>query len=391
MKILVVSQYYYPEPFRITDICENLAKRGHEVTVLTGQPNYPEGKIYNDYKNEYSKEEINNVRVIRTKISPRRKGAFSLLLNYLSFPYYSKKVIKEIDRDFDLVFINQLSPVMSALPGLKYSKKNGKKTILYCLDLWPESLVSGGISTKSFIYKIFARWSKSIYRSADKILISSKSFKDKFEKYNITTHYLPQYAEDFYGQQFEDTLNSKFNVTFAGNIGEMQSVETILFAAEILKQHLDIEFNIYGDGSKFEEIKRLKNKLKLDNLILHGRVDSSLMPKVFCSSDVLLVTLKKEPNISKTLPGKVQSYMASSKPIIAAIDGETALVLEESRAGYYCEAEDYIGLSKLILEAKNNPRLESLGKNGKTYYDNNFSKEHFYQSLEKFMEDLLDV
>ncbi len=387
MKILVVSQYYYPEPFRITDICESLVNKGHLVTVLTGQPNYPEGDIYQGYENKYTFETINGVNVVRTKIYPRKKGNKNLFLNYISFPWYSRKAIKKLDKDFDVVFINQLSPVMSAKPGLKYAKKYKKKAYLYCLDLWPESLVSGGIKKGSIIYKLFDNVSKKIYKKADKVLVSSKAFAEKFEKYKIETEYLPQYAEDSFNEVIEPKLNKdKFNVTFAGNIGEMQSVETIVYTAKELKKQKDITFSIYGEGSKYEEICTLVKSLNLNNVIMYGRKDMSEMPLIYSQSDAMLVTLKKDDLISKTLPGKVQTYMAAGRPIIGSIDGETKIVIEEAKAGYVCEAENYKDLSKLIMQAKKNEQLAEMGNNGKKYYNDNFAKEKVLKKLEKILE-----
>ena len=205
MKILVVCQYYYPEPFRISDICEELVKRGHEVTVLTGVPNYPEGIIYDGYKNGAKRDEfINGVHVIHSWIIPRKKCAFYRLLNYYSYVLSScwkvlcNKVYPADRGEFDVVFVNQLSPVMMAYAGMLYSYLHKKKMIMYCLDLWPESLVAGGIKKNSIIYKIFNTVSNHIYRSSDYILVTSQSFishlSNKFSIDKNKISYLPQYA-----------------------------------------------------------------------------------------------------------------------------------------------------------------------------------------------------
>lgn len=388
MKLLIISQYYYPEPFRITDICETLVKRGHKVTVVTGQPNYPEGKLYDNYENKYSRDIINGVEVFRTKIHPRGQGNINLFRNYISYPFYARKIIRKLDNDYDVVLINQLSPIFSALPGIKYARKNKKKIILYCLDLWPESLVSGGIRNHSLVYKIFDKISKRIYKKADKVLVTSKSFDMKFNKYGIETVYLPQYAEDVFNKvPMKKKTDNQFHVTFAGNIGEMQSVETIIFSANELKDYKDIVFNIYGSGSKYDYISKLIIEFSLENVILHGRKNLEEMPIVYSESDVMIVTLKKDKLVSMTLPGKVQTYMAAGKPIIGAIDGETKTIVEEAHAGYVCNAEDYIGLSELILKARNNQGLFIMGQNGLKFYNDNFSKEKFFNRLEIIIEE----
>lgn len=388
MKILVISQYYYPEPFRITETCETLVKRGHSVTVLTSQPNYPEGDIYEGYNNVYKVEELNGVKIYRTKIHPRKKGSIHLFLNYISFPHYSKKVLKKLDDDYEVVFINQLSPVLSALPGIRYAKKNKVKTFLYCLDLWPESLISGGITEGSIIYKFFEFVSKRIYRKVKHVLVTSKSFSVKFSKYGIESIYLPQYAEDSF-QYIPNSIgeDNKFHCTFAGNIGEMQSVETIIYAANELREYKEIIFNIYGTGSNFDNIKKLRNEMNLDNVILHGRKDISQMPYVYSKSNIMLITMRKNDLLSLTLPGKVQTYLAAGKPILGAIDGETKLVIEESQAGYVCEAENYKEFSALILKAKNDTNLDKKGISGLNYYKDNFSKNSFFKKLENIFEE----
>ena len=187
MNILVVCQYYYPEPFRVNDICEEMVKRGHEVTVVTGEPNYPEGFIYKGYENhQHSDEVINGVAVHRCPIIPRRTGTLYRLLNYFSYPRKAKKYIKNLKtsdgKPFDVVFVNQLSPVMMAEPAIAYKKKYGIPVIMYCLDLWPESLIAGGIKRDSRIYKIFHKISKKIYRNVDKILITSRMFRHYLER-----------------------------------------------------------------------------------------------------------------------------------------------------------------------------------------------------------------
>ena len=284
MKVLVVCQYYYPEPFRIVDICESLVEMGHEVTVLTGLPNYPEGKVLKEYKNVKKRFEIlNGVEIIRCFEIGRGNSKVKLFLNYFSYMISASLKALRLNNDFDVVLVNQLSPVMMAVPAIIYKKKNKKKLITYCLDLWPESLSAGGIKEKSLIYRIFYRISKKIYNSSDKILVSSSMFENYFREYlkinNIEINYLPQYAEDIF---IKDQISKKkidnfkvnkevFNFMFAGNIGEVQSVDTIIKAAEILKNNTNICFHIVGDGSKFEVCKSMVEGLELNNVIFYGR------------------------------------------------------------------------------------------------------------------------
>ena len=177
MKVLVVCQYYHPEPVRITDICEELVKKGHEVTVLTDIPNYPMGDIYPEYKHGNKRvETINGVKIHRCYTIPRKTNAIMRFLNYHSFSFFSKKYINKLDDDFDVILVNQLSPVMMANAAIKYKNKYNKKVVMYCLDIWPESLCAGGIKKNSIIYKVYYLISKKIYSNMDYILVTSKSF-----------------------------------------------------------------------------------------------------------------------------------------------------------------------------------------------------------------------
>lgn len=383
MKILVVSQYYYPEPFRVTDICETLVERGHQVAVLTGLPNYPEGKILKEYKSKEHRDEIRKgVRIIRCNEHGRGNNAFHLLWNYFSFAFSGKRMVRKLDKDFDVVLINQLSPVMMAWPGIKYAKKYNKKTLLYCYDLWPASLAAGGIKQGSFIYRIFDKISKKVYRQVDKIAVTSKSFIDYFTKEhgieNSKLFYLPQYCEELYSNIKPRVNDGTFNYVFAGNIGAMQSVETIIKAARLVKDDSTIKIHIVGDGRDLENCK--KEADGLDNVIFYGRRPTDEMPKFYEMADAMLVTLTKDDLVSKTLPGKVQSYMAAGKPIIASIDGEAKMVIDEAKCGLVCEAENYEELASLFADFKN-MNFENLSVDAKTYYESNFTKGMFFNKI----------
>ncbi|MEW6605944.1 MAG: glycosyltransferase family 4 protein [bacterium] len=394
MKILVISQYYFPEQFRITDICESLVIRGHDVTVITAQPNYPEGILFKGYNNEFKSEIINKVTVLRTKIYPRGKNSISLFLNYISFPIHAKRYIRKLPSNFDIVFINQLSPVISAIPGLNYSKRNNVPSVLYCLDLWPESLVSGNIKRNSIIYRLFDKISRKIYNECDLIAVTSKSFVDKFLQIGSKKIvYLPQYAEEIFSgiQSKSKKIDDVFNFVFAGNIGEMQSVETVILAANELKLYKNIVFHILGTGSRFATIEKLVKTLNLSKVILYGRKPVEEMPYFYGIADAMLVTLKNDSQISMTLPGKVQSYMAAGKPIIAAANGEIKTIIEDSNSGIVVPAEDYIKLSSAILTFTVENNYNILSVNSNDYYVSHFHKQKFMINLEKILKETRNV
>lgn len=392
MKILVICQYYYPEPFRITDICEELAKGGHEVFVITGLPNYPIGEIYEDYKDGQRRDEIiNGVKVHRCYTIGRKGGVVKRFLNYYSYAVSSSMYTSRLKEEFDVVFVNQLSPVMMASAGIRYKKKHCKKLILYCLDLWPESLAAGGISRKSLIFRLFHKISARIYRQADEILVTSKSFDDylynEFQISKEKIQYLPQYAEDIFNPETcRKKPNETVDLMFAGNIGAAQSIDTIIRTAAETRDIKNLRWHIVGDGSELENMKKLASKLCINSVIFHGRKPIEEMPKYYAMSDAMLVTMKNDPVISLTLPGKVQSYMAAGKPIIGAINGETQRIICESQSGVCANAEDAEGLSACVREFVLSNR-KVFADNSINYYNGNYTKEGFISRLQDILSE----
>lgn len=390
MKLLVVCQYYEPEPVRITDICETLVQRGHEVEVITGVPNYPMGTIYDGYrKGERRHETINGVKIHRCFTIGRRTGVLFRFLNYLSYAASSSWYVRKLESDFDVVLVNQLSPVTMACAGVRYKKLHGKKLVYYCLDLWPESLIAGGIKRGGVIYRVFNRISESLYRQADRILVTSKNFLPYFESQfgmkGEKMGYLPQYAEDMF-QPCEMDEKQTVDLTFAGNIGAAQSVETIIKAASLLQNVENLNFHIVGDGSDLERCKALARELGTENVIFHGRKQLEEMPEIYRNSDAMLVTLSDDPLISRTLPGKVQTYMAAGKPIIGAINGETAEIIAQAECGLCGPAEDAKTLAENIrLFLQSDQRAQ--GKKARKFYEKHFTKAAFIAQLEDTLSD----
>ena len=394
MKILVVCQYYYPEPFRIPDICEELVKRGHKVTVVTGTPNYPMGEIYKGYEHGQKKdEEINGVIVHRCFTIGRKGGTAKRFLNYYSYAISSSLHTLFSKEEFDVVFVNQLSPVMMACAGIVYKNVHHKKLVMYCLDLWPASLCAGGVKDNSLVYKVFHKISANIYRKADLILITSNMFKDYLHgEFGISKqkiHYLPQYAEQlFEPEKCVKVPDEWTDLMFAGNIGKVQNVEIVLKAAAALRDN-QVRFHLVGDGTDVDRLKKLKEKHKLNNVIFHGRQPLEKMPEYYSMADAMLVTLEADPVLSLTLPGKVQTYMAAGKPVIGSINGETAKVIEDAQCGYCSPANDarkLIENIKQFLAMRNRERLAILSRE---YYEKHFAREVFMNVLENEMKKFI--
>ena len=391
MRILVVCQHYYPEPFRLPDICETLVSKGHSVTVVTGTPNYPEGVIYEGYeKGKRADEVINGVRVHRCPLIPRKTGVLFRVLNYYSFVLSSQWYLRRCKEDFDVVFVNQLSPVMMAQAGLSWAKRHGKKCVLYCLDQWPESLLAGGIRKDSAVYNLFLKVSRKIYSSADEILVTSRGFASYFENVlkvkNKTIGYLPQYAEGMFEELPQTQQKQQVDFVFAGNVGALQSVETIVEAAQQLKDQEHIRIHIVGGGIALDKCKAMAENLT--NITFHGRHDISEMPAFYAMADAMLITMKDDPVLSATLPGKVQTYMAAGKPVIGSIGGETARVVnEEAMCGICCQPEDSAQLAEAIRQMADNDEMRArCGENARRYYQQYFRKEQFFVVLEAALQ-----
>jgi glycosyltransferase involved in cell wall biosynthesis len=399
MKILIVTQYFYPENFRINDICLGLKERNHVVTVLTGKPNYPSGKFYKGYNFFNKNYEIwKGIKIYRTNLIPRGNGcAISLFLNYFSFAFLSSIRLLFIRSKFDKVFIFAPSPITIGFPGIVASKFFKAKVVLWVHDLWPESIrIAGGIESKWVINSLdlMTRW---IYNNVDKILIQSEEFKSYIEKQvhdKDKIIYYPFYAEEFYKVEkpelsYIQQLPDGFKLLFAGNIGEGQSFPTLLEAAKIIKKlGLPISWIIFGDGRMKEIVEKEIEEHDLGKqFILKGTLPALEMPKYFSCVDGLLVSLKKSAIFSITIPGKLQSYLACGRPIIGSLDGIGAKIINESGCGFTAKAESVEELVEAIISLFNLTKEEriSLGSNGRNYFEKEFEREMLLDKLENIL------
>lgn len=386
MKILIVSQHYWPENFRVTDIAENLVSLGHKVTVLCGLPNYPEGYIYDGYKHGKNRVQTHNgVNIVRVKEIGRKKSIIFRFLNYWSYPFYGCKKIKKLDKDFDVVLINETSPITVAKPGIKYGKLNKKPVVMYAMDLWPESCLAGGITTKSSIYKHYKRVSSKIYSNLDKILVSTKEHIDYIKRLpkcsSLTISYLPQYADSIFEENcYEYVDNGVIDLMFAGNIGKAQSLETIIKAASLLRNNKNIKFHIVGAGTEYSNIKKLSDELKTDNVVFYGKKPLSEMPELYKAADAMIVSLEDKSYANMTIPGKVQSYMAAGKAIIGSVNGSCANFIRNNEIGFCCSSGDSESLAKLI-NSLDFDTLKKIGANSRSVYMKKYSKAIFMDRL----------
>lgn len=392
MKILVFSQYYYPERFLVNSITAELVRRGNDVTVITGYPNYPDGEIYQEYKDKKIKfEEIDGVKVYRANIIPRGKNRIKLFFNYMSYAKNAYKVAKKM-AGFDIVYCYQLTPVIQLKPAIKYAKKHNLKLVCYCLDLAP---LSGSKLMRKFkMLNAYYSWqAKKLYKACDKIAVTSKSFIEYLNKINSVSMdklvYLPQHApEELYYSDLFKPLQERKTLMYAGNVGKGIGLKTIVLAVNELKKQgvSGFKIEICGDGNFKKDLKHLVDNMCLNELIeFFDGVAMSDVANVYKRADALLITLRKG---QITVPGKLQAYMATGKPIIGALSGSGKDIIEEAKCGICVEAEDYMGLSVLIKEYVNNLEVNKYliyGDNGKKYFLENFTLKTYVDGLEKIL------
>lgn len=393
MKILLVSQYYYPEQFKVTEFAEELFKRGYEIDVLTGLPNYPEGRVLDEYRHGKNRNQcINGVNITRVPLIGRKRGKFFLSLNYLSFALNSTYRSLFIHNKYDLVIVYQLSPVLMALPAIMIKRTHKIPLVMYTFDLWPDSITTAGIRSNSTMYNLVGNISRWIYRQVDYQWVSSYSFKSylaHFTEMEKDTIHIPQYAED----QFlltKKQAEKEFICMFAGNMGKAQSIDTILNAAKILENQSDIQFVLVGNGSDFDRLQGLSTNMKLANVRFAGSYPLEKMPSFYQTADIFLVTLFDDPVVSLTLPSKIQTYMAAGRPLVGAVSGETAFVIRDSNGGKCVDSGDSQGLAENILYYFNNrDQVDIDGENARKYYDLRFNKEQFYDTILEQIEAIV--
>ena len=398
MRILVVCQHFYPENFRINDICFELKKRGHEVTVLTGLPNYPKGKVLREYKWFRNRtQDIKGVRVKRCFLVGRGNGLFRMALNYFCFALFGCFKAFKMKEDYDVVYVYQLSPITMAWPAILFKKKKKIPLVIHCLDQWPISVTTGPISESSIMYKLLTKLSVWTYRKADLITISSRSFRSYFEnELHIPAVekgflYLPSYAESVYATK--GTLqNEKFDIVFAGNIGPAQSCETIIKCANYLKDCDDILFHIVGDGLNKSNCERMAKEYQLNNVVFHGYHDISEMSKYYILADAFIITMVDNAVVNSTLPAKIQSYMLAGKPIFGAISGEVKQVIMDAECGVCTDSHKAKELSKIIRDNyKCVLKLKLWGENGYKYYQKFYEKEKCLDDLENVLKNVIET
>lgn len=396
--ILVISQYFYPEQFRINDICQQWIKRGYKVTVITGIPNYPEGKFFKGY-NWFKKrrDNYNGINIIRIPIIPRGKNSIMLSLNYISFVIsgFFWKLFTRIRADY--VFIFEVSPMTQALVGVWYAKKRKIPCYLYVQDLWPENVqIITGMKNK-FLLNMIGKMVDYIYSRCSRIFTTSNSFINSINNRGVPIEkieYWPQYAEEYYiplsKTNVEEIPNNTFNIVFAGNVGYAQGLDILPKAASIIKNKnlsKEVKFNIVGEGRYKEEL--INETIKLDVTDFFNYIPqkpSTEIPKILSACNVAFLSLQDNPLFHMTIPAKLQSYMACGMPIIAAAAGEIESIIKEANAGFCCQPGDAESLAEIIIEilSLSDEELRQYAFNSRQYYEKHFNKEVLLSRMDKY-------
>jgi glycosyltransferase involved in cell wall biosynthesis len=405
MRILVVSQYFWPEAFRINEIVEHLVARGHDVTVLTGLPNYPAGKLFPEYRARPGDfAAFHGARVVRVPHVLRGNSRLGRMLNYLTYPLSGMAIgaWRLRGEPFDAILVFQLSPVTSAFPAIVQRRTKRAPVAMLVLDLWPETLSAVGVVQSPLVLSLVGRLVSFIYKRCDCILVQSQAFLPSVRRRAgeaADVRYFPAWAET----AFEGSLDAvepapelapfrdTFNVMFAGNIGEAQDFPAILAAADRIRDRADIRWLILGDGGVAGAVRaEIVARGLGERVVLLGRFPLDRMPGFFKGAGALLVTLKAGPAFAMTIPGKVQSYMSAGKPIVAMLDGEGARVIADAGAGLVAPSGDSAALAEavLALAGRDPAERERMGAAGRSYCQRNFDRADLLGRLEGWLQEL---
>lgn len=397
MKILVVTQYFWPENFRINDLVLALKEKGHDVEVLTGKPNYPTGKFFDGYTFFANRTEYwNGIKVNRAPLIPRgNSNGIKLMFNYLSFATFATLRSFSLKGDFDKILVYEPSPITVGIPAiaLKYRKK--AKIYFWVQDIWPQSVTAAGGVSNRLVLSILNSLTKWIYKKSNKILIQSEAFRKLIISQEVEENkieFYPNSVEEIFkvlpeNEEYKNLMPNGFNILFAGNIGESQDFETIIEAARIvaIKEPL-IKWVILGDGRKRKYLEDKIVEYNLEKQIyLLGSYAVEKMPNFYACADALLVSLKKDYIFSLTIPSKIQSYLACGKPILASLDGEGARIIADAEAGFIANAQNPSLLAEQALKLYNMPKeiLLEMGRNGRKYFESNFERDLLVNRLEE--------
>jgi glycosyltransferase involved in cell wall biosynthesis len=405
MKVLIVTQYFWPENFRINGLARGLKDKEHEITVLTGIPNYPAGRFFPGYGLFQRRvEDYHGITVIRVPLISRGKGGrLRLLANYLSFAFLSCLMGPlRCGSRFDMIFVYEPSPVTVGLPAIVMKHRARAPIFFWVQDLWPESLSATGAVTSRQVLDWVGILVRFIYRECDRILVQSRAFFSSIERLGIESDrilYFPNSAEDYFVPVRPEPdaperaeMPHGFRVMFAGNIGAAQDFGTILGAAEMLKGRPDIQWVILGDGRMRPWLEDQVRERGLSGTVhLLGSRPPDTMPGYFALADVMLVTLRRDPIFALTIPSKLQAYLACGRPVVAALEGEGARIVEEAGAGFSPPPENPEALAEAVLAMyrMSGKERDDMGIRARRYFESHFEPGMLLDRLDAWMREFV--
>lgn len=403
MRILVVSQYFWPENFRVNELVAQLVRRGHTVTVLTGIPNYPEGRVFAEFARDPSRySRYQGVDVVRVPMLPRGQGKLRLALNYLSFAISATVcgLFKLRRRAFDVIFVFEPSPVTVGIPAVALRRAKRAPIVFWVLDQWPETLAAVGVLKAPVLLRAVGWLVTWIYHRCDLVLAQSHALVPQVQRYCADpgkVRYFPNWADlgEFDGSAEPapelDVAPGVFTVMYAGNLGEAQDLPAVIDSVRAMPQGLRVRWVFVGAGRMEAWLREAVARHDLaQQVLLLGRFPPERMPSFFRHADALLVSLRRDPVFSLTVPGKVQTYLAAGIPIAAMLDGEGARVVRESGAGLACAAGDSQGLADAVtaLSRMAPDQRREMGLRGRAYSAREFQRDVLIGRLESWFAEV---
>ena len=395
MKILAVCQFYHPENFTITPLMRQLVAMGHQVTIVTGRPNAGFGRILSEYRHTKF-EIIDGVKVHRLPVVARKQNKVSLIINYFSFYFLAKHFVGKHQGDYDIVFTMSLSPVISMAPAIKYAKKHKLPLLMYCVDIWPESVVfTNNVAPNTIAYRFLKWWSGKIYRAGTKILVGSPSYQTYLTKtHNIPAHRMatlvqPALAQTYVGSPI--VYEAKYNLVYIGNLGQVQLLDELL---EVMADYRDqdIAVHLIGYGTALPRILTTIDKNKLSHIIKHyGTLPSEVAAAYIPNADALLVPLKAGGYVGDTIPNKLMLYLGYGRPIIGALVGDGKILLEQAGGGIIVEPSKQ-GLKQGIdtILTLSEPQKNALGARNRAYFEAHHTLQITTKQLETYLSELIN-
>jgi len=392
--ILIVSEYFYPEEFKINEVALEWMKRGYSVDVLTTVPTYPESKVYNGYENKfYQKETYRGINIYRVKAVTGYKTSFAKkLLKYFSFMFFATFVALKIAKRYNYIFGFDVGALTAMFPAILVKKLYKKRVVLWILDIWPDSVYAYGFKKTKLLSSLLDGFVAFIYNNSSALAVSSQGFKKKIKPYlkeEKEILYAPNWADELDEgyKPFSFSQDDKVHFTFAGNIGTVQNLDNVIKAFGKLDATVcqKAQLNIIGDGSYLETLKQLVEQGRISNVVFWGRKPRKEIQKYFQASDFLIVSLIDKPIFSLTVPAKVQTYIAAKKPILAILEGDAAKIVEENQLGYCASPDNILEIKKIFEKAIKNSdsQKNEFVKNCKYLTETIFFKKNIINDLLK--------